>query len=162
MDIQVSSNFERLLYEINDRDTNLVKKQMNEFKVDGTFQITQDQLNKINTLFAAFKISDFDTLNIIKKIYIDHKYMLDPHSAIGYGAVQKAIERKIIYNDCPVISLACAHPAKFPQVIKKSIGIIPEFPLHLDQIMSRKENFNTIDPNLKDVQEYIIKSMRML
>ena len=48
MDIQVSSNFERLLYEINDRDTNLVKKQMNEFKVDGNFQITQEQLNKIN------------------------------------------------------------------------------------------------------------------
>ena len=88
--------------------------------------------------------------------------MLDPHSAIGYGAVQKAIERKIISNDCPVISLACAHPAKFPQVIKKSIGIIPEFPLHLDQIMKRKENFNIIDPNFKDVQEYIIKSMRML
>ena len=88
--------------------------------------------------------------------------MLDPHSAIGYGAAQKAIEQKIISNDCPIISLACAHPAKFPQVIKKSIGIIPEFPLHLDQIMSRKENFKTIDPNLKDVQEYIIKSMRML
>ena len=55
MDIQVSSNFERLLYEINDRDTNLVKKQMNEFKVDGNFQITQDQLNKINNLFALLR-----------------------------------------------------------------------------------------------------------
>ena len=141
MDIQVSSNFERLLYEINDRDTNLVKKQMNEFKVDGNFQITKDQLSKINNLFAAFKISDFDTLNIIKKIYIDHKYMLDPHSAIGYGAVQKAIEQKIISNDCPIISLACAHPAKFPQVIKKSIGIIPEFPFHLDQIITLKGVF---------------------
>ena len=135
---------------------------MNDFKVDGNFQISQDQLSKINNLFSAFKISDFDTLNIIKKIYIDHKYMLDPHSAIGYGAVQKAIEQKIISNDCPIISLACAHPAKFPQVIKKSIGIIPEFPLHLDKIMSRKENFKIIDPNLKDIQEYIIKSMRML
>ena len=162
MDIQVSSNFERLLFEINDRDTNLVKKQMNDFKVDGNFQINQHQLNKINNLFSGFKISDLDTLNIIKKTYIDYKYMLDPHSAIGFGATQKAIEQKIISNDSPIISLACAHPAKFPQVIKKSIGIIPEFPLHLDQIMSRKEYFKTIDPNLKDVQEYIIKSMRML
>ena len=75
---------------------------------------------------------------------------------------EKAIDQKIISNDCPIISLACAHPAKFPQVIKKSIGIIPEFPLHLDQIMSRKEYFKTIDPNLKDIQEYIMKSMRML
>ena len=78
------------------------------------------------------------------------------------GMLKKAIEQKIISNYCPIISLACAHPAKFPQVIKKSIGVIPEFPLHLDQIMSRKENFKTIDPNLKDVQEYIIKSMRIL
>ena len=161
MDIQVSSNFEWSLYEINDRDTNLVKKQMNEFKIDGNFQITQDQLKKINNLFAAFKISDLDTLNIIKKTYIDYKYILDPNSAIGYGAVQKAIEQKIISNDSPIISLACAHPAKFPQVIKKSIGIIPEFPSHLDQIMSKKENFKIIEPNLKDVQEYITKSMRM-
>ena len=161
MDIQVSSNFERLLYEINNRDANLVKKQMNEFKVDGNFQITQDQLNKINNLFAAFKISDLDTLNIIKKTYIDHKYILDPHSAIGYGAVQKAIEQKIISNDSPIISLACAHPAKFPQVIKKSIEIIPEFPFPLDQIMSKKENFKIIDPSLTSVQEYITKCMRM-
>ena len=81
-----------------------------------------------------------------------------PQEAILH--LQKAIEQKILSKDCPIISLACAHPAKFPQVIKKSIGIIPDFPLHLDQIMSRKENFKTIDPNLKDVQEYIKKSMR--
>ena len=87
--------------------------------------------------------------------------MLDPHSAIGYGALQKAVEQKIISNDTPIISLACAHPAKFPQVIKKSIGIKPEFPFHLDQIMSQKENFKIIEPNLKDVQEHITKSMRM-
>ena len=161
MDIQVSSNFERLLYEINDRDTNLVKKQMNDFKVYGNFEINQDQLIKINNLFSAFKISDVDTLDIIKKTYIDHKYVLDPHSAIGYGALQKAIEQKIVSEDSPSISLACAHPAKFPQVIKKSIEIIPEFPFPLDQIMSKKENFKIIDPSLKVVQEYITKSMRV-
>ena len=75
--------------------------------------------------------------------------------------MQKAIEQKIISNDSPIVSLACAHPAKFPQVIKKSIGIIPEFPLHLDQIMRQKENFKIIEPNLKNVQEYITKSMRI-
>mgnify|MGYP001986327497 CR=1 FL=1 len=135
-----AADFERLLFEINDRDTNLVKKQMNDFKVDGNFHIGKDQLNKINNLFSAFMISDFETLNIIKKTYIDHKYMLDPHSAIGYGAVQKAVEQKIISNDSPIISLACAHPAKFPAVIEKSIGILPEFPVHLDHIINQKEN----------------------
>ena len=160
MDIQVSSNFERLLYEINNRDTNLVKKQMNGFKVDGNFNVNQDQLNKINNLFSAFKIDDVETLDIIKKIYIDHEYMLDPHSAIGYGAAQKAIEQKLISNVSPIISLACAHPAKFPQVIKRSIGIIPKSSTHLDKIMIQKENFKIIEPNLKDIQKYIKKTMR--
>ena len=160
MDIQVSSNFERLLYEINDRDTNLVKKQMNNFKVDGSFKINKDQLNKINNLFSAFKINDNETLDIIKKTYIDNEYIIDPHSAIGYGALQKAIEQKIISNDCPIISVACAHPAKFPQVIKKSIGLLPEFPVHLDHIMNQKENFKIIQSDLKNLQEYITKKMR--
>ncbi len=160
MDIQVSSNFERLLYEINDRDTSLVKKQMYAFKVDGNFNINQDQLNKINNLFSAFKIDDIETLDIIKKTYVEHEYMLDPHSAIGYGATQKAIKQDIISNDCPIITLACAHPAKFPQIIKKSIGIIPKSPVQLVQIMRQKENFKIIDPNLHDIQEHIIRTLR--
>ena len=92
--------------------------------------------------------------------YLDHEYIIDPHSAIGYGAVQKAIEEKIITNNSPIISLACAHPAKFPQVIKKSIGIIPKSPLQLEKIMKQKENFKIIDSNFKDIQEYIKKNMR--
>ncbi len=160
MDIQVSSNFERLLYEINDRDTNLVKKQMNGFKVDGHFKINQDQLNKINNLFSAFKIDDIETIDIIKKTYFNHNYVMDPHSAIGYGAVQKAIKQKIISNNSPIISLACAHPAKFPQVIKKSIGITPKLSAHLEKIMKQKENFKIIEPNLKDIQEYVTKNKR--
>ena len=160
MDIQVSSNFERLLFEINGRDTKLVKKQMHDFKVNGYFQINQDQLKKINRSFSAFMISDIETLDIIKNTYTDHEYMLDPHSAIGYGAVKKAVNQKIISYDTPIISLACAHPAKFPQVIKKSIGIIPEVPFHLDQIMRQKENFKIIEPSLNDIKEYIKKNMR--
>ena len=160
MDIQVSSNFERLLYEINDRDTNLVKKQMYDFKFEGNFQVSQDQLNKINNLFSAFKINDIETIDIIKKTYLNHEYIIDPHSAIGYGAVQKAIEQKIISNNTPIISLACAHPAKFPEVIKKSIGIRPKSSTHLENIMRQKENFKLIEPNLKDIQEYIKKTMR--
>ncbi len=160
MDIQVSSNFERLLYEINDRDSKLVKKQMYDFKVEGNFQVSQYQLNKINNLFSAFKIDDIETIDIIKNTYLNHEYIIDPHSAIGYGALQKAIEQKIISNDSPIISLACAHPAKFPQVIKKSIGITPKSSSHLEKIMRQKENFKIIEPNLKDIQEYIKKTMR--
>ena len=160
MDIQVSSNFERLLYEINERDTDRVKQQMKEFKNNGNFEITKNQLEKINNLFSAYMISDEETLEIINKVYTDFNYILDPHSAIGYGAAQKALDNNIISKDMSVISLACAHPAKFPEIISKSINVMPKKPFHLENIMSSKEYFNIMDPSINDVQNFIKSNMR--
>ena len=160
MDIQVSSNFERLLYEINERDTDKVKQQMIEFKNNGNFEITKNQLEKINNLFSAYMISDEETLDIINKVYTDYNYILDPHSAIGYGAAQKALDNNIISKDMSVISLACAHPAKFPEIISKSINVMPKKPFHLENIMSSKEYFNIMDPSINDVQNFIKSNMR--
>ena len=160
MDIQVSSNFERLLYEINERDTDKVKQQMKEFKNYGNFEITKNQLKKINNLFSAYMISDEETLEIINKVYTDYNYILDPHSAIGYGAAQKALDNNIISKDMSVISLACAHPAKFPEIISKSINVMPKKPSHLENIMSSKEYFNIMDPSINDVQNFIKSNMR--
>ena len=160
MDIQVSSNFERLLYEINERDTDKVKQQMKEFKNKGNFEITKNQLQKITNLFSAYMISDEDTLELINKVYSDYNYILDPHSAIGYGAAQKALDNNIISKDMSVISLACAHPAKFPEIISKSINVMPKKPSHLENIMSSKEYFNIMDPSTNDVQNFIKSNMR--
>ncbi len=160
MDIQVSSNFERLLYEINERDTDKVRQQMKEFKNYGNFEITKNQLEKINNLFSAYMISDEETLEIINKVYTDYNYILDPHSAIGYGAAQKALDNNIISKDMSVISLACAHPAKFPEIISKSINVMPKKPFHLENIMSSKEYFNIMDPSINDVQNFIKSNMR--
>ena len=160
MDIQVSSNFERLLYEINERDTDKVKQQMKEFKNYGNFEITKNQLEKIKNLFSAYMISDEETLEIINKVYTDYNYILDPHSAIGYGAAQKALDNNIISKDMSVISLACAHPAKFPEIISKSINVMPKKPSHLENIMSSKEYFNIMDPSINDVQNFIKSNMR--
>ena len=160
MDIQVSSNFERLLYEINERDTDKVKQQMKEFKNIGNFEITKSQLEKINNLFSAYMISDEETLEIINKVYTDYNYILDPHSAIGYGAAQKALDNNIISKDMSIISLACAHPAKFPEIISKSINVMPKKPFHLENIMSSKEYFNIMDPSINDVQNFIKSNMR--
>jgi threonine synthase len=160
MDIQVSSNFERLLYEINDRDTNKVKQQMKDFKNTGNFEITKNQLININKLFSAHMISDDETIEIINKVYTDHNYILDPHSAIGYGAVQKALDNNIISKDMSVISLACAHPVKFPEIISKSINIMPKIPPHLEIIMNSKEYFDIIEPSVNDIQNFIKSNKR--
>ncbi len=160
MDIQVSSNFERLLYEINERDTNKVKQQMKEFKSNGNFVITKNQLKKINKLFSAYMVSDEETLEIINKVYTDYNYILDPHSAIGYGAVQKALDNNIISKDMSIITLACAHAAKFPEIINKSINVMPKTPSHLENIMRSKEYFNIIEPSIDDIQNFVKSNMR--
>jgi len=160
MDIQVSSNFERLLYEINDRDTNKVKQQMKDFKNNGNFEITKNQLVKVNELFTAHMVSDEETLEIIKKVYEDFNYILDPHSAIGYGAAQKALNNKIISENTPIVSLACAHPAKFPEIINKGINIMPKNPLNLETIMNSKEYFEIMEPSINDIQNFIKSNMR--
>ena len=105
-------------------------------------------------------ISDDETIEVINKVYKDHNYILDPHSAVGYGAVKKALENNIISKDISVISLACAHPAKFPEIISKSINIKPKTPFHLETIMNSKEYFNVIEPSINNIQNFIKSNKR--
>ena len=160
MDIQVSSNFERLLFEICDRDPLNVKKKMGEFKKNGSFQISQNEMSKVNNLFSAYMVSDEETLDIINQAFTNYNYILDPHSAVGYSAAQKALNDKIISNDTPLVSLACAHPAKFPDIINKAINIKPDLPSNLKFMMSSKENFEIIDPKISTIQNFIKYNMR--
>ena len=162
MDIQVSSNFERLLFEICDRDPLRVKEQMDTFKKTGSFQISQNEMSKVSNLFSAYMVSNDETLDIIKKAYTNYNYILDPHSAVGYGAAQKALNDKIINHDMPLVSLACAHPAKFPDIISKANNILPELPPHLKFMMSSEENFQIIDPSVLDVQHFIKSNVRLI
>ena len=160
MDIRVSSNFERLLYIINELDTDKVKKQMLDFKNEGKFEITKEQLLDINNLFSAYKITDEETLDIIKRVYKDYNYLLDPHSAIGYGALLNAIDNKQIEDNSTIVSLACAHPTKFPTVIRKSINSSPDVPIPLKKIMSSEEYFEVINPNISEIKSFIKSNMR--
>ena len=107
-------------------------------------------------------VDEFQTKEEIKKIFNSTKYILDPHGAVGYGAAQKALNDKIITHDMPLVSLACAHPAKFPDIISKAINIRSELPTHLKFIMSSEENFQIIDPSVLDVQHFIKSNVRLI
>jgi threonine synthase len=160
MDIQVSSNFERLLFEILDRDPIKVKQEMYNFKKNGIFSIPKEIMLKVNNLFSAYTISNNETLNIIKKTFEDYNYILDPHSAIGFGSARKALDEKIISSNTPIISLACAHPSKFPDIIKKAINIEPQLPDHLKELMVSKEYFKVIDDDTNFIKNYLKQKMR--
>ena len=149
MDIQIASNFERLIYDLNDCDDAQTINAMNDIREKGKYTIDQERLNKINTDFLSSKMSEEEVLETIKKVYDKFDIVLDPHSAIGYGAFDKV---NISGNN---IVLATAHPCKFPDAIKNAINLKAELPKELMYILNEKENFDIIDNNIDKVKQHI-------
>ena len=149
MDIQIASNFERLIYDLNDCDDNETRKIMNGIKKNGKYIISKDKMEKIKKDFLSASMSEKEVLDTIKEVHTKHNIILDPHSAIGFGSLNK------INIDGNNIVLATAHPCKFPEVINKSIGIKPDLPAELQHVMDEKENYDIIPNNLSKTQQYI-------
>ena len=149
MDIQIASNFERLIYDLNDCDDNETKKIMHGIKKKGKYIISKDKMEKINKDFLSASMSEEEILDTIKEVHIKYNIILDPHSAIGFGSLNKV---NLEGNN---IVLATAHPCKFPEAIEKSIGIKPDLPDELKYVMDEKENYDIISNNLSKTQQYI-------
>ena len=149
MDIQIASNFERLIYDLNDCDDDKTINAMKDIREKGKYIIDQERLNKINNDFLSSKISEEEVLETIKKVHEKFDIVLDPHSAIGYGAFDKV---NLSGNN---IVLATAHPCKFPDAIKNAINLKAELPKELMYIMSEKENYDIIDNNIDKVKQHI-------
>ena len=149
MDIQIASNFERLIYDLNNGDDSLTAKAMNDIKEKGKYLINQEKLDKINNNFLSAKMSEDEVLKTIELVYKKFDVVLDPHSAIGYGAFDKV---NISGNN---IVLATAHPCKFPDAIKNAINLNAELPKELKYILNEKENYKIIDNNIDEVKKHI-------
>ena len=149
MDIQIASNFERLIFDLNDCDDAKTINAMKDIREKGKYIIDQERLNKINTDFLSSKMSEEEVLETIKKVHEKFDIVLDPHSAIGYGAFDKV---NLSGNN---IVLATAHPCKFPDAIKNAINLKAELPKELMYIMSEKENYHIIDNNIDKVKQHI-------
>jgi threonine synthase len=150
MDIQIASNFERLIYDLNNCDDNETKIIMKGIKEKGRYIISKEILEKINKNFLSASLNEDEVLKVIKEVYEKHKVILDPHSAIAFGA----LKHKINLDDNNIV-LATAHPCKFPDVIHKSIGIRISLPEKLKYIMDEKENYDIISNNLSTIKEHI-------
>ena len=147
MDIQIASNFERLLYDLNDKDSEKTLEIMKKIKKND-YYLDQEIIQKINKDFLSESLSEEETLNEISETYNENKYILDPHTAIGLG-----VAKKLNLDNC--IVLATAHPAKFPDAITKSINQKIDLPLELAYINNKKENFQIIDNSIEKIKEYI-------
>ena len=149
MDIQIASNFERLIYDLNNGNDTETIKAMNDIKEKGKYIIDQEKLDKINTNFLSSKMSEDEILKTIELVYKKFDVVLDPHSAIGYGAFDKV---NISGNN---IVLATAHPCKFPDAIKNAINLNAELPKELIYILNEKENYKIIENNIDEVKKHI-------
>ena len=149
MDIQIASNFERLIYDLNNCDDDETRKIMHGIKEKGKYIISKDKMKKINEDFLSASMSEKEILDTIKEVQVKYGIILDPHSAIGFGSLNKV---NLEGNN---IVLATAHPCKFPEAIDKSIGIKPDLPDELKHVMGEKENYDIISNNLSKTQQYI-------
>ena len=149
MDIQIASNFERLIYDLNSFDDIETKNVMKEIKESGKYSISKKKLEKIHIDFLSASIKEHEVINIIKKVHEKYNIILDPHSAIGFGAITKV---NLKGNN---IVLATAHPCKFPNAISESIKIKPSLPNELKYILDEKENYDIISNNLDKIKNYI-------
>ena len=149
MDIQIASNFERLIYDLNDFDCNATKKIMSEIKESGKYIISQEKIEKIKKHFLSASLNDSEVLNIIKSAYEEHKILMDPHTAIGFGAIDK------IKVDGLNIVLGTAHPCKFPDAINDAIKTKPQLPKELMHILDEKEDYMIIPNDLQNIKKFI-------
>ena len=160
MDIQVSSNFERFLFDMLGRNGPAVKKIMEEFARTGTFHLDRDRMGNATERFYAFRLDDDATLSEIRRTYDETSILIDPHTAVGLAAARNARSAGRIPQDQPIVTLACAHPAKFPDTVKQATGITPPLPEHLAELMTRPETKHQVINDAGEVAGLIEKLRR--
>ena len=151
MDIQVSSNFERLLFEMLGRDGGRVREAMGAFRDNGVLTVDRQRVAETCELFDAGALDDEGTLAVIAETHRETGLLIDPHSAVGIQ-VGRAVRRD---GSVPLVALATAHPAKFPDAVADATGIRPELPPPLADLFERKEHFEVLADDPAAVQAFI-------
>ena len=152
MDIQIASNFERLLYDVKDCNSEVTKDLMSKIK-NNTYKIDTQDLGKIQKNFISEMLDENETIEMIKKINDEHQTVVDPHTAVGIGAVKKlGIEK-----NCVVLSTA--HPCKFPKAIEDAISKTENLPNSLKYVNERKEKFELLSNDIQKVKKYVMNSI---
>ena len=153
MDIQISSNFERLLFDASGREAEAVRRAMSSLKQSGAFDIAETALKAIRKEFRAGRASERQVKAVIRDVQAETGYVLDPHTAVAVH-----VATRFEKPSAPMITLATAHPAKFPDAVKKACGIDPALPSWLSDLMQREERFSVL-PNEQDKVESHILSL---
>ena len=153
MDIQVASNFERLVFDLCSEDSNRTSKLMDDLNKKGEFKLNNNEIKKIKETFLSESLSDEETKLAIKEIYKKENILIDPHTAIGIGVLKKIPLKE------KTIVLATAHPSKFSDVVIKETSSKPELPENLKNILDSQEEYENIHNDLNAIKNYILKKI---
>ncbi|MDP6165069.1 MAG: threonine synthase [Gammaproteobacteria bacterium] len=151
MDIMVSSNFERLLFDLYDRNGDELAKLMANLNSGQANSLDTERWQKARQIFSSHKVDDDLTCDVIKQVAQQHNYLLDPHSAIGVEAGRVCNQ----HPEIPMITMATAHPVKFPDAVIKAGQAAPQLPQHLSDLLEREERCQILANDLGVVQAYI-------
>ena len=153
MDVQVASNFERLLFDVLHEDDKQVSIFMNDLKFKGSFSLNEEQVATIKKNFSAKKINDKETIEIIKSFSKEHNFVIDPHTATAVGA------SKNIKDGSEIVILCTAHPYKFLETIKMATSQEVDIPKQIAHLMDKKENYDILENRINDVKSYILSKI---
>ncbi len=156
MDIQRASNFERLLFEVNGRDGAAVAAMMSCFARTGVLDLDRDVHEIIRASFLARRVNDEETLAAIHDVYEETGRLIDPHTAVGVAASRTCRWA----GESPVVVLSTAHPAKFPDAIRRATGVTPDVPERLANLASRKERFEVLPADTAIVRAAVERHMQ--
>ena len=151
MDIQVSSNFERLLFEASGRNADHISTLMSGLKQSGSFSLSDEMRSYISAGFSSGRTDEAETAATIRTTLVETGELLDPHSAVGYG-----VARGKPVGDVPMVTLATAHPAKFPDAVEAASGVRPALPPRMGNLMQRRERFKVLSNDLATVKQFVL------
>jgi threonine synthase len=157
MDIQLSSNFERLLFDSVGRESAPVRSAFEALERDGGFDIPQEALKTIRQDFDARAVNEAETQAEIARTYRESGYLIDPHTATGVRAARARLERD---PATPVIALSTAHPAKFPEAIERAVGLRVTPPARLAPVLEGKERIARMRKDAETVKSFILNHAR--
>ncbi len=150
MDIQVSSNFERLIFESLGRDAGETSRLMQTLAQSGGFTLPEESIAHMRAKFASSRVSTTEVARTIAATLKGTGELIDPHTAVGYAAA-----RAHMVQETPMVTLSTAHPAKFPDAVEQASGVRPALPAHLFDLMSREERYDTLPADVAAVEHYI-------
>jgi threonine synthase len=149
MDIEVSSNFERLLFEAEKRDATKVRRSLSGLAQSGAFTLGESALDFMRTTFSSGSADEDRTAATIAKVKRECGLLIDPHSAVGVSVAEQHL------GAVPMIALATAHPAKFPDAVEAACGERPELPDWARPILSREESYRVLPADLETIEKAV-------